>query len=307
MKEFLKLFEVPEAARPIIDRIVEGEEIALVEEFGNRSFSLDEAFVARGRWSRKARSLVQVDVFLRRAYKRAVLSLEAESFARYKASNFYGRLDVFAVTESEAYGELPSETRKALDDWYFGAYISKLGDAIRPTEDRIVGLEEAYAIVEREDRPIWLNGCDCRILAGNCDMPTETCISFRSGINTMAHRGWSRQIGRDEAKRVLAEANAAGLMQTVNPNGMCNCCGDCCYLFRARASRASGAAWPAAPSIAVFSEERCVGCGACAERCHFGAFAVEAGRTVFKPELCVGCGLCVSTCGAGAISLRGRE
>jgi len=52
--------------------------------------------------------------------------------------------------------------------------------------------------------------------------------------------------------------------------------------------------------------ERCIGCGACQERCPEAAQRIEDGRRVFRRELCRACGRCAETCYAEALLLAGR-
>jgi heterodisulfide reductase subunit A len=63
------------------------------------------------------------------------------------------------------------------------------------------------------------------------------------------------------------------------------------------------------PAVAVVDEERCRGCGQCADICDYQAPSlVEVGPGVFtariNPSLCKGCGTCASWCPSGAISAR---
>ncbi len=53
--------------------------------------------------------------------------------------------------------------------------------------------------------------------------------------------------------------------------------------------------------------DRCIGCGACFERCPQGAHAMVDGRRVFYRERCVACGACAETCYAEALVIVGRE
>jgi heterodisulfide reductase subunit A-like polyferredoxin len=88
---------------------------------------------------------------------------------------------------------------------------------------------------------------------------------------------------------------------------MCNCCDDCCYLFRARARRGSGRVWPESRHIVSLDADRCIGCGICLGRCRFGVFdesdLSEGGRASADSSRCVGCGVCTATCPAGALSV----
>jgi len=55
--------------------------------------------------------------------------------------------------------------------------------------------------------------------------------------------------------------------------------------------------------------EKCTGCGACDERCFFGALtpAPKGSPRRIDPAVCHGCGLCASNCPVGAISLAGHN
>jgi len=55
------------------------------------------------------------------------------------------------------------------------------------------------------------------------------------------------------------------------------------------------------------NEEKCTGCGVCAEVCQYGAIAVVKGKVLIFPELCHGCGGCAMFCPEGAITEIGRE
>jgi Pyruvate/2-oxoacid:ferredoxin oxidoreductase delta subunit len=131
-------------------------------------------------------------------------------------------------------------------------------------------------------------------------------VSFRNGINTLSDRGWSRPLTRDEAKAVVERASAEGLVHTLNDSGLCNCCSDCCYLYRAQRARGQGLVWPAAAQIAALSTDECIGCDVCVTRCPFGAFASSGDAVVFDASRCRGCGLCAETCPTDAISMNRR-
>lgn len=51
--------------------------------------------------------------------------------------------------------------------------------------------------------------------------------------------------------------------------------------------------------------DRCIGCGACLERCEQQAHVAIDGQRVFRRELCVACGRCADTCYAESLVLVG--
>lgn len=60
--------------------------------------------------------------------------------------------------------------------------------------------------------------------------------------------------------------------------------------------------------IVHIDEEKCTGCGACAEACHEGAIAIVEGKAkLMRDDYCDGLGDCLPSCPAGAISFVERE
>lgn len=60
--------------------------------------------------------------------------------------------------------------------------------------------------------------------------------------------------------------------------------------------------------IIKIDEERCSGCGACANACHEGAIAMVNGKAkLIRDDYCDGMGDCLPECAAGAITFEERE
>jgi Pyruvate/2-oxoacid:ferredoxin oxidoreductase delta subunit len=300
---FLQAFAVPEIAYSVIDKIVLPQEQRVIESLNTGVFSGHDL----------------PDGFALAAYKRGIFSLCEDDFAnektpfahnRYKLSNFYGRLDVFVISEPETYRSFSAETRKALDNWYFDAYYQQLS----LPQDEVITQEEAFARIDNDERQIYLAPCDCRSLSGDCGKALETCLSWRSGINTFAGRGLSKPISKEQAKQVVVEAEKSGLMHTTNPNTICNCCGDCCYLMRAQKrmrAEKRNKSWLKSNHVISYNEGLCSKCGKCVSRCNLSVFAAEkeSGKNRIKNisvniDECAGCGICVSTCHSGALTLK---
>ncbi|MFT8317944.1 MAG: 4Fe-4S binding protein [Sporolactobacillus sp.] len=307
VETFIEKFQVPDEALPVLDSIFRCEEMELVENLPNLSFNLEDAALALQNASGRIWKTAEVNDFLHTTYNRGIINLNDDTYTSFHINNFYTRLDVFVVSEPEIYLAFPQPIRKKIDRWYFNAYLENLDDTDRPSADRVLTLEQTFELIDSEKRTPWLSYCDCRILAGNCKKPTHTCISFFSGLNSMAHRGWSQPVTKDELKKVVRKANRKGLMQTAHTNGICNCCGDCCYLFRAQQVRSRGLVWPATDHIAAYDAESCIDCGACVRRCHFNAFTADGDSIQFHEELCRGCGLCAEICPADAIEMQVRS
>lgn len=303
---FLKRFDVPDAALPVIDSIVTPFEQRVSDRLP-AVFGVEAVREALAGESGGEVSPEDAKDFAERAYRRGIFSIEREAGPLYRLGDFYGLLDLFAVGEPETYRSFPEKTREALDKWCFDAYLSGLDPARdRPTEDAVVPLDELIDGIDRDSRQLYLAPCDCRCLHGGCSLPVLTCLSYRQGVNTYAHRGVGKPITKEEGKQVAREADRAGLVHTRNPGGICNCCDDCCYLFRARRARDSGSLWPRADHVISVERALCVSCGTCVKRCRFGALRLENGALAADGEKCVGCGLCVSACPTGALRLAER-
>ena len=60
--------------------------------------------------------------------------------------------------------------------------------------------------------------------------------------------------------------------------------------------------------IIHIDEEKCNGCGACAEACHEGAIRmIEGVAKLTREDYCDGLGDCLPACPAGAITFEERE
>lgn len=333
-QRLIRRYEIPADAQPYLDVFFTPTEIAFAAEAPTSPFTVEEAqrildrLAARG----DAPEATDAAAFLDAAYRRAVVDLAPDepgttaanpaaaahatapaSEPRYRLGTFYSRLDVFAISEQDAWRTIPDATRAALDAWYFNAYIDSLDPdpATPPTQDAVLSLDETLAFIDKQDRPIYLNTCDCRSLANGCEAPRRVCLTYKSGPNTFCGRGLSDALTKEQAKDVVRQADKAGLMHTANPNGICNCCGDCCYLFRGQHRRDSLGTWPIAPHVVAYDAEKCISCGRCVKRCHFDVFALKREgkqRTLLVDTTpCVGCGLCVSVCPTHALSLVERN
>jgi ferredoxin len=292
-------FGVPAAAEPALHVLVAPSEQRLIADFGQDAFTAEEV----GRTGLDAKAL----------YRRGLVNYTDDRAVLFTLSDFYTLLDVFVVAEPDKYRMLAKETQAALDKWYFSVYFARLtlDPEARPSEDAVLTREEALERVQNEERQAYLAHCDCRVLAGGydgCEKPARTCISFRSGVNTIAHRGISEPIPKSRAAQVIADADSAGLIHTANANTICNCCTDCCYLSRARQKRDAALAargvpflsWPKVSRRVRTDWEKCASCGLCEERCPFHLFSVADKRV--DEARCVGCSLCVNTCPSGALS-----
>lgn len=162
----------------------------------------------------------------------------------------------------------------------------------------------------RNSRSFALAHCRCRTLAGHCDRPREVCFTTNDFADAWVDQGIARRVSLDEARRRLHEAAESGLvhMTLFNPRqhvfAVCSCCPCCCHDLQFLLKHGRNDLIARSQYIARTDAEACLHCGACVERCIFGARALQGDRLVFDPQACYGCGLCVTACPAGAVALE---
>lgn len=61
-------------------------------------------------------------------------------------------------------------------------------------------------------------------------------------------------------------------------------------------------------NIIIIDEEKCNGCGLCADACHEGAICMVNGKAkLLREDYCDGLGDCLPACPVGAITFEERE
>ncbi len=181
-------------------------------------------------------------------------------------------------------------------------------------EMEIFPYEKASDLLEKAKS--WgVRDCICRVqkkLIGDpCDHPLENCLVFAPIEGAFDKSDVDRAITKEEALKILYEAEEAGLVHTTGnyqgPNYyICNCCTCSCGILRAVAEFNKPSAITKSDFLVVIDEDLCVACGDCIERCQFDA--LELGDLVCEvdPGSCVGCGLCVPACQDEAMVLIRR-
>ena len=179
-------------------------------------------------------------------------------------------------------------------------------------QDRVHPYEEVKNFINNANY-IALTKCACRVSVGKCDKPKEVCLIFGEAAEFLVERGFARQITKEDGRKVLDQAEEAGLVHTSNnsadrANLICNCCPCCCTVLRGRTQLKHPHAFEPSRFEAYVTGEDCTGCAICAEeRCPVKAIEMKDDVVFVNTEECIGCGLCVTGCPAGAIKLVERK
>lgn len=196
-----------------------------------------------------------------------------------------------------------------------------------PPIHRVIPVEEAIPFnlevfpYERasellETAQAWgVRDCICRVqrrlIGKGCAHPVENCLVFAPMAGVFDSNETTRAITKDEALRILREAEEAGLVHTIGNyrdghSYICNCCTCSCGVLRGVVEFSIPSAVAHSAFRAAVDIETCIGCGTCIERCQFGALAVSDEVCIVAPVRCVGCGLCAAACASGAVRLERR-
>ena len=174
----------------------------------------------------------------------------------------------------------------------------------------VMPFESVQEIIENA-KSISVTKCTCRLSMRQCDRPLEACLQVNKAADYNIARGTGRPLDKDEALQLLKDFEEAGLIHvTMNraeaDNFICNCCPCCCQTMPVLLK---GGIHVIDPSrfVASIDPDECSGCGACHERCYFGAISWSDGEgsvSLVDSGKCMGCGLCLVTCPDEAIELN---
>ena len=184
--------------------------------------------------------------------------------------------------------------------------------------ETIVPSQKVEEIIRKFDE-IAVGHCFCRQRQATLGRPCRTeapllnCFSFGKSARHTVAQGFAEPVTREEALRIMREAEEAGLVHKAFHPGsnvdrpetsICNCCKDCCDtvgLWRKGALPMINATY----FLSVIDPETCSGCGACVDRCFTDAISLDdAGKAVREEGRCIGCGVCARFCPEGAVSLQ---
>ncbi len=182
-----------------------------------------------------------------------------------------------------------------------------------PSDSSIEPYESITGIIE--NAKAWAVGdCICKtekgIMGEPCEKPVEVCMGIAPIENFFEGHFWGRPIDKDEAFKILRQAEEAGLVHMTNnfKDGhfaICNCCSCCCGILRGMNELDKPNATASSNYLPAVDEDLCTACGICLDRCQVRAINLEDYAEI--NERCIGCGLCVTTCPTEALSMVRRS
>ncbi len=204
-----------------------------------------------------------------------------------------------------------SESGKAIQ-------VLSIDKKVEIPEEFVLPSQSVEDIIDKFD-DIAVGHCFCRqrrqVLGEACDTesPTLNCFTFGKSARHTVAQGFSKKVSKEEALKIMREAEAAGLVHKAFHPGskesrpetsICNCCKDCCDTFNLWRE----GAFPLINStyyISVIDEDLCTGCETCRDLCPTDAITINTDQQAERSEeACLGCGICARSCPEAAISLR---
>lgn len=159
--------------------------------------------------------------------------------------------------------------------------------------------------------------CICRkgteLLGGSCKQTTlrETCFPFGWHAEFFIENGWGRPIKKEEALKILKEAETDGLIiqasNTIKPYIICCCCSCCCGAISSFSKISEASNFITTNFHSKINRELCLGCSSCVERCLMNAIELINERAKINLNQCIGCGNCITICPQNAIKLEKKK
>ena len=196
--------------------------------------------------------------------------------------------------------------------------IIPVDKALEVSEEFVLPSQTIEEIIDKFD-DISVGYCFCRqrrsLLGDSCSTaaPTLNCFTFGKSARHTAAQGFAKKISKQEALKIMKEAEQAGLIHKAFHPGsresspetsICNCCKDCCdtlNLWRSGTLPLINSTY----HLSMIDRDICTGCGTCVEWCPTDAIVLDDEGLALRDEnACFGCGVCSRFCPEEAISLQ---
>jgi len=184
-------------------------------------------------------------------------------------------------------------------------------------KDVVLPSEEASKLIDN-NHEIAVAYCYCRhekaVLNDPCKVkaPVENCLLLGKSAKFAIQYGFARSISKDDAKKILHEAEDYGLVHKIfhahqnpekNIEGICSCCKCCCGTFQLH-RRGAMPFHTRTSYIAIVVGENCTACGTCVEMCPMETIELEDNVVKINRDKCIGCGICAHHCDEDVLKLE---
>jgi electron transport complex protein RnfB len=159
-----------------------------------------------------------------------------------------------------------------------------------PDKNLIATYDDVRCLVEQSPGPFSVANCVCRQTKDLQGKPCkysdirETCLQVGPDhARQYIEMGRGREITKEEAFEVLDRAMKAGFIlqpeNSVKPENICCCCGDCCGPLSAAKKLPRPADLYTSNYYVVVDIDKCTGCQVCIRRCQMDARVMKDGKS----------------------------
>ncbi len=244
----------------------------------------------------------------------------------YRGKTKYGLMPFVVGIYEEQLDRMDAEFAKLTEEYFKESKFTELFGSkpeifkiipvnkVISTEISIFPYQDAEEIVNNANS--WgVRECICKkqqeLLENGCEYSKNVCISLSRKNNAFTDETISKPISKERAVLLLREAEEEGLIHsTMNVETghgyICNCCSCCCGVLRGLTEYDQPNAFVNSDYIIEVTNDDCIACEICVDRCQFEALTVNDFCEVDLGK-CVGCGVCAVTCDEGALMLIPRD
>ncbi len=200
--------------------------------------------------------------------------------------------------------------------------LVKIDETLERPPSKVYPTHGVNELIEKHEGSIAVKHCFCRqwrkMVDDHCDFghPSEICIAFGDRTRKYIETGVGRAISKNEAYKIIKDAQQRGAVHTVfymdedlnkAEAEVCNCCWDCCGVFRMYHTGAQPLLLKAFYYAELTAGAGCSCCGTCETYCPVNAIHMSDEKAQINKEKCIGCGQCQFQCPEEAIQLVFQE
>jgi len=310
---FIKKFKVPEKLRNHIHKILNEEEIIILNYLSDKE---EKVSGITSKFPFLEFSLIES------LYRKGYLIKQLKESREYYKSDSFDQILKRFVNHNPKYRELHSKEKRLFQEHISGMYLERMKASKKPVY-RVVPIEKTLQDKRQlipyhqathclqEASSVALIDCICRTTFNKCDKPWKVCLALGEQAKFFIDRGIGEEIDNRRGLEVLDIAEKNGLVHSINniedPNFLCNCCECCCVFVQALKKRGIFTSIGKSGFVALLDLQLCNQCGICVEKCIFEVISYEKEDIKFEEDKCFGCGLCAYNCPQEAIKLILKE
>ena len=309
IQNFIKKFKVPEDLRNHIHKILNEEEIIIL----NTLSAKEEKFSGlASKFPFLEFSLIES------LYKKGYLIRQIKGSVEYYKSDSLDQILKRFVNHSPKYSELNYKEKRVFQEYISRMYLEKMEASEKPLyrvvpiektlEDKrqLIPYHQAFYYLQNA-YALALFDCICRTTFNKCNKPRKVCLALGEQAGFFIDRGIGEEIDNQRGLEILDIAEQNDLVHSINniehPNFLCNCCECCCVFVQGLKKHGIFTSIGKSGFAASLNLELCNQCGICVEKCIFEAISYEKENIRVKMDKCFGCGLCAYNCSQEAIKL----